>query len=412
MNTAERTLAYAGLGAALSIALLAAPLATPGTAYADEAASDTAAATVEASDDAVEPTLVIGREGATVEVPCASEADPEALVAALAEETGWNLALATGIEVDETGQGVTIPLAEDSVVYTGSTEGIDAAYAGKDRADLVYTVLNSIAETIWGNTPYATVRFCAPDGGPIEIEEDGFSFYLSNYCSWYESNIVATNEPLPDDSLGTYWPMPIGPAIAGWPTLSVVFMRDGVEPGEGTIAIVDSEGAVVEEIDVADSERVFAFDMTEETLGSFNLKDGTFMTVLLNEPLKPNETYGVRFATGTFVSGDPTTTTDMTEDMWWIETYGFGMGETSNADGRAVVGEPYTEEYLLDDNVEKVVITPSDPDVCEVSTTELTESGTVTYTPLKAGKSNCLISFYLTDGTIYQIASDYVIDEA
>ena len=37
MNTAERTLAYAGLGAALSIALLAAPLATPGTAYADEA---------------------------------------------------------------------------------------------------------------------------------------------------------------------------------------------------------------------------------------------------------------------------------------------------------------------------------------------------------------------------------------
>ena len=315
MNTAERTLAYAGLGAALSIALLAAPLATPGTAYADEAASDTAAATVEASDDAVEPTLVIGREGATVEVPCASEADPEALVAALAEETGWNLALATGIEVDETGQGATIPLAEDSVVYTGSTEGVDAAYAGEDRADLVYTVLNGIAETIWGNTPYATVRFCAPDGGPIEIEEDGFSFYLSNYCSWYESNIVATNEPLPDDSLGTYWPMPIGPAIAGWPTLSVVFMRDGVEPGEGTIAIVDSEGAVVEEIDVADSERVFAFDMTEETLGSFNLKDGTFMTVLLNEPLKPNETYGVRFATGTFVSGDLTTTTDMTEDM-------------------------------------------------------------------------------------------------
>ena len=36
----------------------------------------------------------------------------------------------------------------------------------------------------------------------------------------------------------------------------------------------------------------------------------------------------------------------------------------------------------------------------------------MTYTPLKAGKSNCLISFYLTDGTIYQIASDYVIDEA
>lgn len=234
MNTAERTLAYAGLGAALSIALLAAPLATPGAAYADEAASDAAAATVEASDDTAESTLVIGREGTTVEVPCASEADPASLVAALAEETGWNLTLAGSVEVDADAQSATIPLAEDSVVYTGDTEGVDAAYAGESRADLVYTVLNSIAATIWHNTPYASVHFCAPDGGPVEIEDDGFSFYLSNHCGWYEDSVVATNEPLPDDSLGACWPTPIGPTIAGWPTLSIVFMRDGVEPGEGT----------------------------------------------------------------------------------------------------------------------------------------------------------------------------------
>lgn len=88
---------------------------------------------------------------------------------------------------------------------------MDAAYAGEDRADLVYTVLNSIAETIWGNTPYATVRFCAPDGGPIEIEEDGFSFYLSNYCSWYESNIVATSEPCRTIRSGRTGPCPSAP---------------------------------------------------------------------------------------------------------------------------------------------------------------------------------------------------------
>ena len=51
----------------------------------------------------------------------------------------------------------------------------------------------------------------------------------------------------------------------------------------------------------------------------------------------------------------------MTEGMWQIETYGYGLGEVSDPDGHVTVGETFTEEFLLDDNVEKVVISPSDP---------------------------------------------------
>lgn len=314
--------------------------------------------------------------------------------------------------MDDALQSVTVPLGDGNVVFTGDTENVAADYAGADRADLVYMVLNSIASTIAQNTPYYSVYFCAADGGPIEIEEDGFSFYLSDHCDWYEPNVIATNEPLPEDVLGTYWPSPIGPSIAGWPSLNVVFARAGVEAGEGIITVTDSNGTVVDEIDVTDSEHVFAFDMTEETLGSYNLKEGTFITVLLDARLEPNETYDATFDKGGFVCDGLTTSSDMTEGMWQIETYGFGLGEVSNANGHVTLGESFTEEYLFDDNVEKVVITPSDPDACEVSVAELTESGTVTYTPLKAGEIHFDIAFYLTDGSIYQIASDYVVDEA
>lgn len=408
MNSSERTLARAGLGAALSLALLATPCAV----YADEAASPSsdAASSAAASDEAAQPALFIGHEGETVEVPCAAEATPDALIAALAEETGWNLDLAGDVEVN--GNEVVIPLAQDSVIYTGAADGVDAAYATDDREDLIYTVLNSVATTIWSNTPYYSVRFCAPDGGPIEIEGDGFSFYLSNYASWYEPNIAMTNEPLPSDSIGACWPTPSGGTIAGWQALNIVFVRGDVEPGEGTIAVVDSEGSVVDEIDVSDPERVFVNEMSKETRGSYNLKDGTFITVKLDKPLAPNETYEVQVDEGAFVYDGTIASEAMTDGAWPIETCGFGLGATSDDDSHVTVGEQFTEEYLLDDTVEKATIVPSDPEACELSATELTESGTVTYTPLKAGNLNCVLTFYLTDGTTYQVSIDYVVDEA
>lgn len=237
MRSIRHTLTYAGLGAALSAALFAMPI----MASATEATSPSEPAATAASSEAAEETMLfIGREGATVEVPCASEATPDALIEALAEETGWNLELAGDIEVDDALQSVTVPLGDGNVVFTGDTEGVAADCAGTDRADLVYTVLNSIASTIAQNTPYLSVCFCTADGGPIEIEEDGFSFYLSDYCIWYEPNVVTTNEPLPNDVLGTYWPSPIGPSIAGWPSPNVVFARGGVEAGEGVITVTDS----------------------------------------------------------------------------------------------------------------------------------------------------------------------------
>lgn len=407
----ERTLACAGLGIALSAGLISAVPATSTALAAESSAADTSAAASAAGEAAEQPTLYIGRDGAEVEVACQAETTPADLVAALAEQTGWNLALAGDIVLDDDTQSVIVPLGEDNVVLTGDVSGVDAAYAGENREDLVYTVLNSIAMTILHNTPCATVHFSAPDGGPIEIEDGDFSFYLSNYCDWYEPNVVTTNEPLPEDVIGSYWPTPIGPNMAGWPNLSIVFAREGVQPGEGVITVTDSEDSVIDEIDVTDPERVFVSEAAEEVIGAYNLKSGTFLTVLLSEPLAPGETYGVCFDKGTFVFGDLTTSSDMTEGMWQIETYGYGLGEVSDPDGHVTVGETFTEEFLLDDNVEKVVISPSDPEICEISTTELTESGTVTYTPLEAGEAHFFITFHLTDGTAYPLTNSYFIEE-
>lgn len=90
MRSIRHSLTYAGLGAALSAALFAMPLA----ANAAEASSPSEpAAAASSSETAEEAVLLIGRDGATVEVPCASETTPDALIEALAEETGWNSSL-------------------------------------------------------------------------------------------------------------------------------------------------------------------------------------------------------------------------------------------------------------------------------------------------------------------------------
>ena len=162
----ERTLACAGLGIALSAGLISAAPATSTALAAESSAAGTPAATSAAGEAAEQPTLFIGRDGAEVEVACQAETTPADLVAALAEQTGWNLALAGDIVLDDDTQSVIVPLGEDNVVLTGDVSSVDAAYAGESREDLVYTVLNSIAMAILHNTPCATVHFSAPDGGP------------------------------------------------------------------------------------------------------------------------------------------------------------------------------------------------------------------------------------------------------
>ena len=92
-----------------------------------------------------------------------------------------------------------------------------------------------------------------------------------------------------------------------------------------------------------------------------------------------------------------------------LRLWDWGRSATPTATSQSARRSP--RNSLLDDNVEKVVISPSDPEICEISTTELTESGTVTYTPLEAGEAHFFITFHLTDGTAYPLTNSYFIEE-
>ena len=72
----ERTLACAGLGIALSAGLISAVPATSTALAAESSAADPSAAASASGEAAEQPTLVIGRAGAEVEVSCQAETTP------------------------------------------------------------------------------------------------------------------------------------------------------------------------------------------------------------------------------------------------------------------------------------------------------------------------------------------------
>lgn len=388
-----------GLAAAAGLALACGVMPV----YAEEAVSH------ESGAGTAQSTLVIGREDHTVKVPCTAELDPEALIAALAEETGWDLTLSASPTLDEDSNSVTVAFAEGSAIYAEPPEQQKDDYHVYDAQDLIYTVLNSVASTLYQNLEYSYVYFSAPDGGPIELSNGGYDFYLSNLCSWNESMVLATNEPLPDDSFGIVYLDPNGTMTAGWPALSLLTMRDGVEAGTGTITVTDGDGNVVDIIDAADSERVTCEPLTEDTLGMLNYRNGTGCVIALNAPLGPNMTYGVNVEAGAFVCGD-IAIKEITPDSWQIETLGFGIGDSDfPVTGSITVDTPYSMEVLLDDSVMRVDIIPADPSVAEFSTTEFVETGALTVAPTKTGVLSFDVTFVLADGTTLPILYSYEV---
>lgn len=401
--TCTRTafLRIGGLAAAAGLALACGAL----PARAEEGPSDKQAGE---SSGGAPATLVIGHEGNTVEVACEAELTPAGLIDALARETGWNLALADVPEIDGDLGTVTVAFAQDSAIYTEPPERQNDDYHVFDSHDLIYTVLNSVARTLYENLNCG-VCFSAPDGGPIELSNGCYDFYLSDQCPWNEYWVEATNQPLPDDSIGLVYLTPNGTNLAGWQTMALMFMRDTVETGAGRITIEDSDGNVFASIDVADSERVVPQEVTESELGMLNYRSCSAFTILLDEPLKPNATYGVAVDAGAFASGD-IAIREISPDDWRIETLGFGTGATDiPLVGTMSVGTAYTTEYLLDESVRRVTVVPSEPNIAEFSTDELTETGTLTVTPQKEGVLSFTVTFEPVEGDPLAILYSYEV---
>ena len=398
----------AAAGIALSLAAMPA-LAADASQPADATASEAASAV---SDGQTQPvTLFIGHDQDIVEVVAEAEPTPQGLIEVLARETGWDLSLACDPVYDEGYDTYTVTFAEDSAIHTGQSSDVADAYRADNEKDFVYLVLNSVAHTLQSNVSCSGVCFAAPDGGAIELSRDGFDLYVSNYFLWYESSARLTNGDVADDgSLGCY-PSPVGTVSAGLQLLNLYCLNEDVVPGEGTITVTDSQGNIVDEIDVTDPERVIRGVVSEVSAGQMNARSCVRYDIALTEPLKPNEHYEISLNKEAFTDGERTLANDVSGKTWYIDTLGFGIGGCSVGPTDPVkLGEPLVEEYILDESIEKITIEVLTPDTCEASATELTESGAVTYTPLKEGVMSYVVSFIMKDGsTPTGIYGDYVI---
>lgn len=135
--------------------------------------------------------LYIGQDGAFTAYPSSipwvedPSADPGGLAAALIGEiaalTGWNLDLAE--EVYSGKAGMSICFAQTAALFTGLPEPQKDQFQVQNAADLTFTILDSITETLRmafaPNAPQnLNIWFCGPDGGALDLTTLGVTLPL------------------------------------------------------------------------------------------------------------------------------------------------------------------------------------------------------------------------------------------
>ena len=362
-------------------------------------AADAAQATTPSPQDG-EHKLFIGLSDNLQEVPYAGEETPEALIAVLAEETGWNLTLAKPVAEGPEENSLTVAFAADSAIYTAPPEEQKDAYHVYDAEDLIYSVLNSTAQTLLQNFQIASVYFTAPDGGNLDFENGGCSFYLTTVYPWDEAAVRQTNAPLPEDALGLVVVDPIGECCAGFENLNLLFMREDVHAGTGKVTVYDGHGEIFFQGDLTNADQVEFMEPEAEDLAFANWKSGSKARVWLGKTLQADEDYTVEIDAGAFVSGDIGSRA-FDQGEWTFSCLDYGYGET-NAPGNQDIklGESVTQEIFLGESAERAVIWVDDADKATVSPSELTEDGTITFTPTATGDCEYEVRFYLKDGSV------------
>ena len=130
-----------------------------------------------------EYTLYIGRDGVFQEYPMTYDGElnelgqvpPEAMIAAMAELTGWNLDLAG--EITRGKGSMTVAFAGTCSIFTGLPEEQKEEFRVNDTAELAASILDSIQHTLQynfadedGGSPAALdIYYCTADGGSILI---------------------------------------------------------------------------------------------------------------------------------------------------------------------------------------------------------------------------------------------------
>lgn len=130
-------------------------------------------------------TLYIGTTDSFKEYPFSGEKTPDNLVAAIAELTGWNLALADSV-TDGKG-GMTVCFTKDCSIFTGPPAQQKDEFFAYDNISLARMILDSIQKTLQenyvdrelgGDPSNLDIYFCVMDNSnitDIAIPEEGMS---------------------------------------------------------------------------------------------------------------------------------------------------------------------------------------------------------------------------------------------
>jgi hypothetical protein len=122
--------------------------------------------------------IFLGGEDCTV-YPYDGDSTPDALVAAIAELTGWNLSLADSI-TDGKG-GMTVSFALDACLFTGPPESQQEEFYVADAYQLTFAVLDSVQKTLqaWAspvNPDSVDIYFCQAGDQPLTLETLGVTW--------------------------------------------------------------------------------------------------------------------------------------------------------------------------------------------------------------------------------------------
>lgn len=340
-------------------------------------------------------TLYIGLPGEMEQVETQlSETTPEALIAALAEETGWDLDLAKAVASDEYGSAV-VALAADSALYGNAPSGVDAA-------DWPYILCNSIAETLTANGA-SGVRFTAPDGGKIVIENAAGRFHLMPGFIWDYELARDTNADA-DGSLGTVVTVPNDVAIAqGVDMMLLFFPTEDVQAESGNLTVYDADGHAVARFDSSEGMQFEPADLGYVP-DDFNFEAMSIVAFTLPEPLAPGH-YSVHLDPASFSDGAGHLNDEILRGSWTFEVADYGVsGDTipDGANATLTLGQTYTMDLALDGTTVDRVEIICDGDYITSDITSLTSSGQITLTPkAETGGERTIAAIHFYKGDTY-----------
>ena len=369
----------------------------------------------------VEPTgetvqLKIGRSGhlKTVEASV-DEVTPDNVIAALAKETGWNLDLAKPVSVDENGIA-TVAFAADSGIYGEPPEPQKDAYHVYDVEDWIYTVFNSVAESLQANGA-TYVCFTAPDGGKLVIDQGDVHVYLMPTFQWNE-DVAYTSNHVPEDSVSKFVPMPNGEGnMMGLDALTLYFDAEDVTPQNGTATVYDANGDVVMTVDLSDEDLVsvdrgnHAAEMLPDLSAMYNFQTVTVLHIQLPEPLAEGD-YSVSLSAGAIVGSNGHSSKPIT---WTCSVAGYGLANGTRFNSNVTVGETFSVDVVLDGEYADRAEVVCDERYVSSDVTTLTESGTVTFTVTGASDGQLVypleIDFYKGDIYVDGLFAYFVASE-